>query len=106
VWQWRAGALTQHVVRPADAGLPEVPIAALHDDHPHGNAGALLRLFDGDPGPYRTAVEYSGALALLAAREGEWADLPSFAREIGAAIDDGRARSRLADLVGRSHDAA
>lgn len=106
VWEWRAGTLGEHVVRPADAGLPEVPIAALHDDHPLGNAGALLRLLDGEPGPYRTAVEYSGALALLAGRDADWGDLPSFAREIGAAIDDGRARSRLADLVGRSHDSA
>jgi anthranilate phosphoribosyltransferase len=102
VWQWHAGALTRHVVRPADAGLPEVPIAALHDDHPHGNAGALLRLLDGDLGPYRTAVEYSGALALLAAGGGDLADLPRFAQEIGAAIDDGRARSQLAELAGRS----
>jgi len=106
VWQWYRGTLTERVLRPADAGLTEVPISALHDDHPHGNAGALLRLFDGDPGPYRTAVQYSGALALLAGRDGDWADLPIFAQEIGAAIDDGRARSRLADLVGRSHDRA
>lgn len=104
VWQWHRGAPSRHVVRPADAGLPEVAIADLHDDHPHGNAGALLRLVEGEPGPYRTAVQYSGALALLAAGEGDWADLPRFAREIGEVLDDGRARSRLADLVGRSHD--
>ncbi len=105
VWQWRAGVLSEHVVRPADAELPTVPIAALDDDHPLGNAGALLRLVEGEAGPYRTAVQWSGALALLAARDGDWVDLPGYAREIGAVLDDGRARSRLADLAARSQDA-
>lgn len=104
VWQWHKGALSEHVVRPADAGLPTVAIADLHDDHPLGNAGALLRLVEGEPGPYRTAVQWSGALALLAASDGDWGDLPGFAADIAAVLDDGRARSRLADLVGRSHD--
>jgi anthranilate phosphoribosyltransferase len=104
VWQWYRGALSHRTVRPADAELPEVAIADLDDTHPLGNAGALLRLVEGEPGPYRTAVQWSGALALLAARDGDWVDLPSYAREIGAVLDDGRARSRLADLVGRSHD--
>ncbi len=106
VWQWHRGALSRHVVGPADAGLPTVPIAELVDDHPLGNAHALLQLFDGAPGAYRTAVQWSGALALLAAGDGDWADLPGHAAAIGAVLDDGRARSRLADLVSRSHDSA
>ena len=104
VWQWHQGALTEHVVRPADAGLPEVAFADLHDDHPMGNAGALLRLVEGEQGPYRTAVQWSGALALLAAGSGDWSDLPSYARHVGEVLDDGRARSQLAELVGRSQE--
>ncbi|HWB74858.1 MAG TPA: anthranilate phosphoribosyltransferase [Nannocystaceae bacterium] len=104
VWQWHRGELSRRVLRPADAELPEVPIADLAGEDPLRNAEALLRVLDGDPGPYRTAVQYGGALALVAAGEGDFADLPAHARRIAAVLDDGSARSRLADLVAKSHD--
>jgi anthranilate phosphoribosyltransferase len=99
VVEWRAGGLRTHVLRPADAGLAPAPIAGLAGEDPANNAAALRRLLDGEPGPYRTSVQYSGALALLAAGEGELAALPALAARVGEVLDDGSARRVLADLV-------
>ncbi len=103
VWELHGGALGRRVVTPADAGLQPVPLSAIAGDSALHNAEALLRLLDGEPGPYRTAVAYSGALALLAAGDGPWSDLPRHARAIEAVLDDGRARTILAELVAQSH---
>ena len=99
VVEWRRGQLHHHVLRPAHAGLTCAPLRGLAGEDPAGNAAALRRLLDGEVGPYRTSVQYSGALALLVAGEGELADLPILAARIGAALDDGSARRVLADLV-------
>lgn len=102
VWELRSGEVTRRVVHPRDAGLDPVSLAALGerlvDLGPAANAEAVLELFEGKPGPYRAAVQWSGALALLAAGDADWSELPGFARQIGDALDDGRARSMLADL--------
>ena len=104
VWELAGGELSRRVVTPEDAGVPRVPWAEIAGGSPFENAEALLRLLDGEPGPYRTAVQFSGALALLAAGDGPWSDLPRHAARIAAALDDGSARTRLAQLVARSHD--
>jgi anthranilate phosphoribosyltransferase len=85
------------------AGLPSVGVDGLAGGTPAENAEALLRVLDGEPGPYRTAVIYSGAAALWAARDGSVDDLAAYAEEIAAAIDDGRARSLLAEMIAHSH---
>ncbi len=99
VVEWRAGRVHEHVLRPEDAGLAPVAIAGLAGEDPAANAAALQRLLEGEPGPYRTSVQYSGALALLVAGEGELGELPALAARIGAALDDGSARRVLAELV-------
>lgn len=104
VFEWRAGQLQRHVLRPEHAGLVATPLAGLAGEDPAGNAAALQRVLDGEPGPYRTSVQYSGALALLVAGEGELAELPALAGRIGAALDDGSARRVLAGLVACSRD--
>jgi anthranilate phosphoribosyltransferase len=106
VWELFDGALHRRVVVPEDAGLARVPLADLAGEDPAGNADALLRLFEGEPGPYRTAVQLSGALALLAASDADWVELPELAARIGAVLDDGRARTTLAELLAGSHDGA
>lgn len=103
VVQWHDGEVSRHVLRPEDAGLAAVPAAELAGGEPQENAAALRRLLDGEPGAYRTAVQYSGALALAAAGQGDLGDLREHARTIGAAIDDGRARQVLERLVEVSH---
>ena len=99
VVEWRRGQLHHHVLRPAHAGRTCAPLRGLAGEDPAGNAAALRRLLDGEVGPYRTSVQYSGALALLVAGEGELAELPILAARIGAVLDDGSARRVLADLV-------
>jgi anthranilate phosphoribosyltransferase len=104
VAEWRAGAVHRFVVRPQDAGLDPVPLAGLAGESPAENAEALLRLLEGERGPYRTAVQLSGAMALLAATEARLEELPGLAEQIGRVLDDGGARSKLAELVAASHD--
>lgn len=104
VAQWHAGTLRTFTVRPQDAGLDPVPIAGLAGESPPENAEALLRLLEGERGPYRTAVQLSGAMALLAAGDATLRELPELAARIGAVLDDGSARSKLAELVSASHD--
>jgi anthranilate phosphoribosyltransferase len=99
VVEWRRGQLQRHVLRPEHAGLAGTPLRGLAGEDPARNAAALLRLLDGEPGPYRTSVQYSGALALLVAGEGELGDLPALAARIGAVLDDGSARRVLGELV-------
>ena len=106
VVEWRRGELHSHVLRPELAGLPMTPIRALAGEDPAGNAAALARVLDGEPGAYRAAVQYSGALALLVAGDGELSELPALAARIGAVLDDGSARRVLADLVACSRAAA
>ncbi|MCB9705636.1 MAG: anthranilate phosphoribosyltransferase [Myxococcales bacterium] len=102
VAELRGGEVRTHVLRPADAGLPQSPLSALAGEDAAGNAAALRRLLDGEIGPYRTAVQYSGALALLVAGDDELDALPALARRIGEVLDDGRARSLLDRLIASS----
>jgi anthranilate phosphoribosyltransferase len=104
VVQWHRGELRERTISPRAAGLEPVELAALAGDDPRENAEAMLRLFEGERGPYRTAVQLAGALALVAARDRELDDLAALAREIAAVLDDGRARSKLADLVAHSQN--
>lgn len=105
VAQWHRGALRTLTLRPADAGLAEVPIAALAGADAAGNAKALRGLLAGEQGAYRTSVQYSGALALLVAGDEGVEALPELARAIGAALDDGRAAAVLDRLVAASRAA-
>ncbi len=101
--QWRHGTLTHHVLTPAMAELGDAAIADLAGGDPAHNAAALHQLLAGASSPYRQAVLWSGSVALLAAREGELADLPGYARELATAIDQGHVAHVLADLVACSH---
>jgi anthranilate phosphoribosyltransferase len=105
VAEWHRGALRTYTLRPADAGLPEVPIAAIAGDDAAGNAQALRGLLAGEEGAYRTSVQYSGALALLAAGDDGLETLPEKAQAIGAALSDGRAAAVLDRLVAASRAA-
>lgn len=98
-----AGALRTWVVAPEDAGLPRVPLAEIAGGSPEENAEALAALVDGAPGPYRTAVQYSGALALVAAGDGDRSALPEHAAAVGRVLDDGSVRRILDALVRESH---
>lgn len=106
VSQWHRGRLERLVVRPEMAGLDPVPLREIAGEDPAGNAAALRRLLDGERGAYRTAVQYSGAMALLAASDDDLDRLPALAEAIGAVLDDGGVKAVLAQLAAKSHDGA
>ncbi|MEM7155129.1 MAG: anthranilate phosphoribosyltransferase [Myxococcota bacterium] len=106
VVQWRDGQLETLVLRPQDAGLPAHSFEDIAGGSAAENADALRRLVDGEPSAYRVAVQYSGAVALVAAGHGELSALPELAETIGRAIDEGKVRAVLDDLVRVSHEPA
>ncbi|MEM9463327.1 MAG: anthranilate phosphoribosyltransferase [Myxococcota bacterium] len=103
VVQWRDGRLSTHVLTPEDAGLPRFALSEIAGGSPADNAQALAAVVDGASGAYRHAVQYSGALAMVAAGDLELSALPEHAATIGRALDDGSVRRVLDDLVRLSH---
>ena len=87
------GDVAMRRVQCGDAGLPAAPITAIRGGDPAHNAAALRALLAGEPGPYRDAVLFNAAAALLVA--GEAGDWPSAAEEAAEAIDKGLAKTLL-----------
>ena len=80
-------------VTPADAGLPVAPVDAIRGGDPAFNADALRRLLLGETGPYRDAVLFNAAGALIVA--GEVTDWKSGVEEAAEALDKGLANALL-----------
>ena len=75
------------------AGLEHAPVEAIRGGDPAHNAKALSALLQGTPGPYRDAVLFNSAAALIAADETkDWKDGAARAAE---AIDNGGALTLL-----------
>jgi anthranilate phosphoribosyltransferase len=80
-------------VSPADAGLGTAPIDAIKGGDPAHNAAELRKLLAGEPGPYRDAVLFNAAGALIVAGEVQtWAE---GVEEAAEAIDKGLAKALL-----------
>jgi anthranilate phosphoribosyltransferase len=77
----------------AEAGLARAPIAAIRGGDPAHNAAELHKLLLGEPGPYRDAVLFNAAGALLVA--GEVESWPEGVEEAAEAIDKGLAKALL-----------
>ncbi len=80
-------------VDPNEAGLPSAPIDALRGGDAAHNAAALSRLLMGETGPYRDAVLFNAAAALMVA--GEASDWHEGVEEAAEAIDKGLAKGLL-----------
>lgn len=80
-------------IHPADAGLPEAPVAALRGGDSRYNAAALKRLLEGEDGAYRNAVLFNAAAALVLA--GVASDLRDGAEDAAEVIDRGLAKALL-----------
>lgn len=77
----------------SDAGLRHAPVEAIRGDDAAHNAKALQALLLGAPGPYRDAVLFNAAGALMVAGEVEsWVD---GVEEAAEAIDKGLAKQLL-----------
>lgn len=75
------------------AGLPHSPVEAIRGGDPAHNAAALRALLMGAPGPYRDAVLFNSAGALIVA--GEVDDWQEGVEEAAEAIDKGLAKGIL-----------
>ncbi|WP_033073094.1 anthranilate phosphoribosyltransferase [Sphingopyxis sp. MWB1] len=77
----------------ADGGLPTRPISDIRGGDAAYNARALRALLQGEPGPYRDAVLYNAAMALIVAGEAE--TVAEGVEEAAEAIDKGLANALL-----------
>ncbi len=78
----------------SEAGLQHAPVEAIRGSDATHNARALEALLMGAPGPYRDAVLFNAAGALMVAGEVEsWAE---GVEEAGEALDKGLAKALLA----------
>ena len=87
------GAVRMKRVYPEEANLSTATVEAIRGGDPQHNAAALRGLLQGEPGPYRDAVLFNAAGALLVAGEVEsWTE---GAEEAAEAIDKGLANALL-----------
>jgi anthranilate phosphoribosyltransferase len=93
----RGGSLREFEVAPQDVGLKLYEKGALAGSDAAGNAAALVRLLDGEPGAYRDAVLMNAAAGLIVA--GLAADLREGVAAAARAIDSGAGKARLDTLV-------
>jgi anthranilate phosphoribosyltransferase len=97
VAELKDGRVSSFEVTPETAGLPRATAAELKGGDAQTNAAAITELLAGRPGAYRDIVLLNSAAALLLA--GKAADLKSGAALAAAAIDNGKAKAVLAELV-------
>jgi anthranilate phosphoribosyltransferase len=88
-----AGEVAMRRISAVDAGLASAPLEAIRGGDPAHNADALRRLLMGEPGPYRDAVLFNAAGALIIAGAAEtWQE---GVEEAAEAIDKGLANALL-----------
>jgi anthranilate phosphoribosyltransferase len=93
----KEGKVRLFEVTPEMAGLPRATPAELKGADAATNAAAITELLAGRPGPYRDIVLLNSAAALLVA--GKAADLKAGVALAAAAIDSGKAKATLAQLI-------
>jgi anthranilate phosphoribosyltransferase len=93
----REGKVRLFEVTPEMAGLPRATPAELKGADAATNAAAITELLAGRPGPYRNIVLLNSAAALLVA--GKAADLKAGVALAAAAIDSGKAKATLGELI-------
>lgn len=87
------GELALRRVTPDDAGLPTAPVDTIRGGDARHNAAALRALLLGETSPYRNAVLFNAAAALIIA--GEAKDWHEGVEEAAEAIDKGLANALL-----------
>jgi anthranilate phosphoribosyltransferase len=97
VAELRDGKVKLREVTPEMAGLPRATPADLKGADAQTNAAAITELLAGRPGPYRDIVLLNSAAALVLA--GKATDLKSGVVIAASAIDSGKAKATLAELV-------
>jgi anthranilate phosphoribosyltransferase len=93
----RDGEIREFTLTPEDAGLPRASEEDLQGGDPEYNAAAILRLLDGEAGPFRNIVLLNAGAALVIS--GLATDIADGAQQAAAAIDDGRAKATLDKMI-------
>ena len=99
--RFEGGEARMLTITPEDVGLPRATLADLQGGDAGVNAAALTRLLNGAPGAYRDIVLLNTAAALFVARCAP--TLADGVQQAAAAIDSGRARQILANVIALSH---
>lgn len=95
------GQITTGTIAPEDAGLNRATLADLKGGTGVENAPILLRLFDGEKGPYRDIVLLNAGAALMVA--GVAKDVKDGVAKAAQALDSGAARAKLEALIAASN---
>ncbi|MBB4642267.1 anthranilate phosphoribosyltransferase [Rhizorhapis suberifaciens] len=93
VTEIESGELRSYIITAAHAGLPTHNVEAIKGGDAEHNAQELRKLLLGEEGPYRDAVLFNSAAALMVA--GEVKSLAEGAEEAAEAIDKGLANALL-----------
>jgi anthranilate phosphoribosyltransferase/anthranilate synthase/phosphoribosyltransferase len=99
----KAGEITSFTLRPADAGLPVVPLSQIRGGDAAENAAALRAVLQGERNGYRDTLLFNAAAALITA--GRTTSLTEGVALAANAIDSGAAAGVLENLIlaSRSH---
>ncbi|MBB4196293.1 anthranilate phosphoribosyltransferase [Rhodoblastus sphagnicola] len=97
------GNIRRFVVTPEEAGLPRATLAELRGGDPAYNAAALRAVLAGAKNPYRDIAVLNAAAALVVAGKAD--ALAAGARRAEAALDSGKARDTLENLIRTSKEA-
>ncbi len=97
VAELKNGRISQFEVTPEMAGLARAKPADIKGADAQTNAAAITHMLAGRPGPYRDIVVLNSAAALVIA--GKAQDLNAGAALAATAIDSGKAKATLAELV-------
>lgn len=91
------GHISQFDVSPEDAGLPKASMEDLLGGDAEVNGAAIHAVLAGEKGPYRDIVLFNAAASLIVA--GVTDDLKQGVTLAAAAIDEGKAKAALAEMV-------
>jgi anthranilate phosphoribosyltransferase len=97
VAELKNGRIAHFEVTPEMAGLAHAKAADLKGADAATNAAAITEMLAGRPGPYRDIVLLNSAAALVIAGKAE--DLKAGAALAARAIDNGKAKATLAELI-------
>ncbi|MCG8491357.1 MAG: anthranilate phosphoribosyltransferase [Sneathiellales bacterium] len=96
VVELKDGEIREFEITPEEVGLSRVPLSDIKGGTPEENAEAMLKLFDGEAGPYRdVTLLNAGAAILIGDKCGTLEDGITLAAE---AIDSGKARHAFEEM--------
>jgi anthranilate phosphoribosyltransferase len=101
VCQLKGGTITSYQIEPEDVGLRRATLEAIQGGPPEKNAGILLQILKGGPGPTRDVVLLNGAAVFVAS--GKASTLKEGIAMAEESIDSGKAMKKLEGLIEFSH---